>query len=233
MCMSRAMGCIDGIMGRILSPADSARSAPDGQPLRHPAMPRRKPAPSPSSTLRRTIAAAAARLMAEHGIGDYGTAKRKAARSLGADDSEALPTNEEIETELRAWQALFHEDEQRERLHDLRSTALEVMQLLADFNPYLTGSALDGTAGRYSGVEIELFADSSKDVEIALLSHGISYDTMPNKRIGIDAQLRLEWNELPVLISIFPLQEARQQGGRGRPRARPSAVAELLREDVK
>ena len=171
--------------------------------------------------------------MAEHGIGDYGTAKRKAARSLGADDSEALPTNEEIETELRAWQALFHEDEQRERLHDLRSTALEVMQLLADFNPYLTGSALDGTAGRYSGVEIELFADSSKDVEIALLSHGISYDTMPNKRIGIDAQLRLEWNELPVLISIFPLQEARQQGGRGRPRARPSAVAELLREDVK
>ena len=196
-------------------------------------MPRRKPAPSPSSTLRRSIAAAAARLMAEEGIGDYGSAKRKAARGLGAGDSEALPTNEEVETELRAWQSLFQEDEQRERLHDLRSTALEVMELLADFNPYLTGSALDGTAGRYSAVEIDLFADSSKDVEIALLSHGISYDTMPNKRIVIDAQLRLEWNELPILISVFPPLNERQQGGRGRLRARASAVADMLRDAAK
>ena len=73
-------------------------------------MPRRKPAPSASSHLRRAIASAAARLMAEEGIGDYGTAKRKAARSMGADDSAALPTNEEIETELRAWQSLYQED---------------------------------------------------------------------------------------------------------------------------
>lgn len=171
--------------------------------------------------------------MAEEGIGDYGAAKRKAARGLGAGDSEALPTNEEVETELRAWQSLFQEDEQRERLHDLRSTALEVMELLADFNPYLTGSALDGTAGRYSAVEIDLFADSSKDVEIALLSHGISYDTMPNKRIGIDAQLRLEWNELPILISVFPPLDERSQCGRGRHRARAAAVADLLREAAK
>jgi hypothetical protein len=196
-------------------------------------MPRRKPAPSASSHLRRAIAGAAARLMAEEGIGDYGTAKRKAARSMGADDSAALPTNEEIETELRAWQSLYQEDEQRERLHDLRTTALEVMQLLANFNPYLTGAALDGTAGRYSAVEIDLFADSSKDVEIALLSNGISYDVMDNRRIGMDSQLRLEWNDLPVLISIYPPVAERQQAKHphaGRHRARPDAVAELLRE---
>ena len=90
-------------------------------------MPRRKPAQSAASHLRRAIACAAARLMAEEGISDYGTAKRKAARSLGATEAEALPTNEEIETELRAWQSLYQEDEQRERVHDLRCTALEVM----------------------------------------------------------------------------------------------------------
>ena len=201
-------------------------------------MPRRKPAPSAASHLRRAIACAAARLMAEEGIGDYGTAKRKAARGLGATEAEALPTNEEIETELRAWQSLYQEDEQRERVHDLRSTALEVMQLLAEFNPYLTGGALDGTAGRYSAVEIDLYADSSKDVEIALLSHGISYDTMDNRRIGLDAQLRLEWNDLPVLISVYPPVAERQQpknphGGRGRQRVRAEAVLELLREGAK
>ena len=173
--------------------------------------------------------------MAEDGISDFGVAKRKAARSLGAGEGEALPTNEEIETELRAWQSLYQEDEQRERVRDLRATALEVMQLLAEFNPYLTGGALDGTAGRYSAVEIDLFADSSKDVEIALLSHGISYDTMDNRRTGLDTQLCLEWNDLPVLISVFPLMTERQQpknphGGRGRHRARAEAVLELLRE---
>jgi len=201
-------------------------------------MPRRKPAQSATNHLRRAIACAAARLMAEEGISDYGTAKRKAARSLGATEAEALPTNEEIETELRAWQSLYQEDEQRERVHDLRSTALEVMQLLSEFNPYLTGGALDGTAGRYSAVEIDLYADSSKDVEIALLSHGISYDTMDNRRIGLDAQLRLEWNDLPVLISVYPPVAERQQpknphGGRGRQRVRTEAVLELLREGPK
>lgn len=198
-------------------------------------MPRRKHPPTPSSHLRRAIAGAAARLMAEEGVGDYGTAKRKAARNLGAGDGDALPTNEEIETELRAWQSLYQEDEQRERVHDLRKTALEVMQLLADFHPYLTGGALDGTAGRYSAVEIDLYADSSKDVEIALLSHGISFNSTDNRRIGVDAQLRLDWNDYPVLITIYPAIAERQQakspyGGRGRTRVRTDAVIDLLRE---
>lgn len=201
-------------------------------------MPRRKLAPSASSHLRRAIAGAAARLMAEEGISDYGAAKRKAARSLGAADGEALPTNEEVETELRAWQSLYQEDEQRERVRDLRMTALEVMQLLAEFHPYLTGGALDGTAGRYSAVELDLYADSSKDVEIALLSHGISYDTIDNRRIGVEAQLRLDWNDFPVQISIYPPVAERQQPknphtGRGRHRVRTEAVIELLQEAPK
>lgn len=201
-------------------------------------MPRRKPALSASSHLRRSIATAAARLMAEEGIGDYGAAKRKAARSLGAADNEALPTNEEIEAELRAWQSLYQEDEQRERVHDLRSTALEVMELLAEFHPYLVGGALDGTAGRYAAIEIELYADSSKDVEIALLSHGISYDTMDKRRVGVDSQLRIDWNDFPVHVSVFPPVAERQQpkglqGGPGRRRARAEAVRELLQEGAK
>ena len=43
------------------------------------------------NAMRRNIAALAARLMAEDGIADYGLAKRKAARQLGAPETEALP----------------------------------------------------------------------------------------------------------------------------------------------
>ena len=202
-------------------------------------MPRRKPAASQGvGHLRRAIAGAAARLMAEDGIGDYGAAKRKAARNLGAGEGEALPTNAEVEAELRAWQALYQDDEQRERLHELRATALEIMQLLAEFRPYLTGATLDGTAGRYATVEIDLFADSSKDVEIALLSKGIPYDAVDSRRPGLDAMLRLDWNDTPVMVAIYPPQAERlgpgtHGGGRGRARAGAATVRELLQETAK
>ena len=74
--------------------------------------------------MRRDIASLAARLMAEDGIDNFGLAKRKAARQLGAPDSEALPTNQEVEDALRAYQALYQEDELRERLSVLRHEAL-------------------------------------------------------------------------------------------------------------
>ena len=199
-------------------------------------MPRRKP-PVAGNSLRREIASVAARLMAEDGISDYGYAKRKATKTLGASDAEALPTNEEIEAELRAYQSLYQDDEQPQRLHALRQTAVEVMELLAEFRPYLTGAVLDGTAGRYAGVEIDLYADSAKDVEIALLSRNIAYDpdeNMRNRPDSPEAQLSLDWDGIPVRLSIYPyIAERRQQRnphtGRAPSRARLEAVAALLK----
>ena len=51
------------------------------------------------------------------------------------------------------------------------------MQIFARFNPHLTGSVLDGTAGQYAETHIHLFADSAKDVEIFLLNQQIPYDS--------------------------------------------------------
>jgi predicted nucleotidyltransferase len=174
--------------------------------------------------------------MAEDGIGDYGQAKRKAARQLGAGESEALPSNEEVAIELRAYQSLYQDDEQVERLRELRLAALEVMELLADFRPYLTGAVLDGTAGRYAEVEIELFADSAKDVEIYLLSRNISYEIAESRQQRPDApetRLRIEWQDATILLSVFPYQVERRQrrsphSGRQHDRARTADVAALL-----
>lgn len=192
-------------------------------------MPRRKPAADPSSHLRRTIAANAARLMAEDGIADFGLAKRKAARQLGAGQSEALPTNEEIEAELRSFLALYQDEEQPGRLRELRTVALEVMELFAEFHPHLTGAVLAGTAGRYARVEIELFADSSKDVEIFLLSRGIDYALADNRNQGVDSRLILEWGDDPVHVSVLPAISQRQNR-KSHNRAGAAAVADLLKE---
>jgi hypothetical protein len=128
--------------------------------------------------LRSQIAAAAARLIAEDGA-DYATARRKAARQvLGVDQpySNLLPDNLQIEDEVRRYQALFQGPQQSARLLHLREIALEVMDELAEFRPYLTGPVLSGTAGEYDDIRLQLFADSAKDVEIFLLNKNINLD---------------------------------------------------------
>jgi hypothetical protein len=132
---------------------------------------------SSAKNMRRLIAQQAARMMAEEGLADYSKAKRKAARQLGCDEDHGLPSNAEIEQELRLHHEIFHSDSQPQLLHLLRSEALRVMQLLERFNPHLAGAVLDGTAGRYADTEIHLFADSLKDVELFLLNKNIPYQS--------------------------------------------------------
>jgi hypothetical protein len=127
--------------------------------------------------LRQLIAQQAARMMAEDGISDFSYAKKKAGRQLGAIDNSVLPSNTEIEEELKLYNALFLGDEQPGNLRDLRKNALFTMQLLERFNPYLTGSVLDGTAGLGSETHIHLFADSLKDLEMFLLNQDIPFET--------------------------------------------------------
>lgn len=186
--------------------------------------------PSRSGTLRREIAATAARMMAEDGISDFGFAKRKAARQLGASDTDSLPNNAEIEAELRAWQALYQDEEQAERLLEMRRAAVGVMRLLDDFRPYLTGGALDGTAGRYTEVDIELFAESAKEVEIFFLNQDIAYEHREPRRPAPhapEAILSFEWEQVPIRLSIYPA-DAERSNRRHADRARLPAVEALL-----
>ncbi len=131
--------------------------------------------PSRSQHLRQMIAQQAARMMAEDGAQDYAYAKRKAARQLGSTDDHCLPTNAEIEQELKLHHAIYRSTEQPRHLLQLRSAALQTMHLFARFNPHLAGAVLDGTAGRYAETELHLFADSLKDVELFLLNQRIPY----------------------------------------------------------
>jgi hypothetical protein len=139
--------------------------------------------------MRSRIAYLAARLMAVDGIDDYALAKRKAARQAGAPETRNLPTNDEVEEALRAYQQLYQADEQRERLRHLRRRALEMMKLLAQFNPFVSGPVLSGSAGKYSEIDIHLFTDSTKDVELFFLNQGIHYKVR-DRRLYIGETLR-------------------------------------------
>ena len=101
---------------------------------------------------------------------------------MGLVDTTALPGNHEIEVQLRAYQGLYQGEEQRERLRELRQAALQVMGEIADFHPYLTGPVLMGTAGRYSDVDIQVFTDDAKALEMHFLNRQIAYDVAEQHR---------------------------------------------------
>ena len=126
---------------------------------------------------RSAIAVQAARLMAQDGIEDYGLAKRKAAKQLGMPDTRRLPNNAEIDAALREYQGIYQSDDQRQRIQLLRERAFICMQGLSLFSPHLTGSVLSGIAGPYATIQLQLYTDNAKAVELYLLDRGLSYRT--------------------------------------------------------
>ncbi|HKB60217.1 MAG TPA: hypothetical protein VKC56_09265 [Gallionellaceae bacterium] len=135
-----------------------------------------KPPDQKRDLMRERLAHQAARLMAEEGVGDYAFAKRKAARQLGASDTQHLPSNEEVEAALQVYRSLYQRDSHPGVLHQLREDALAAMRLLAPFNPYLTGSVLSGAAGANSDINLILFSDDAKAVLLFLLKHEIEFE---------------------------------------------------------
>src|SRR5258706_4624519 len=130
------------------------------------------------ANLRTEIAATAARLIAEEGIG-YGRAKRRAAQLLlgvHSNSRSVLPDNAQVESELRRHLQTFAGDTHRALLAALRRLAAHWLARLAQFNPHLVGSVLNGTATEHSDLHLHLFTDNVKDVEMHLLNERVAFD---------------------------------------------------------
>jgi hypothetical protein len=191
--------------------------------------------------MRARIAAAAARLMAEDGIDDFALAKRKAARQLGALDTQSLPRNDEIEAELRAYRALYQAEDHPQVIGELRRVALDAMQALEQFNPYLTGPVLKGIAGPYAEIDLQLFPDSAKEVEIFLLDRNIPFSTQEGRRYSGDRSravslISIVWQGVPVRLAVFDQRDERlalktSQAGKVIERAGIAEVGAILSSD--
>lgn len=125
-------------------------------------------------SLKAEIAASAARLMVDEGLG-YGLAKQRALKLMGLPGRTALPGNDEIEDAVVDYLALFCADTQPMELRALRELAVVWMARMADFRPHLSGAVWRGTATRLSDIYIQLFCEDSKSAEIFLIDHQVHY----------------------------------------------------------
>ena len=133
---------------------------------------------APQDELRIEIAMTAARLIAEEGL-DYATARNQAVKALLGKQRvprERLPSDQDIQDEVRAYQALFQADSQPGELNELREVALQFMQGIQQFEPIVYGAAVNGTGSAHSDVHIIAFADDEKEVDNWLLNQNINFD---------------------------------------------------------
>jgi hypothetical protein len=187
---------------------------------------------------RSRIAHLAARIMAEDGVEDYALAKKKAARQAGVADTRHLPGNDEIDDALKSYQQTFHADDQRDRLQALREKAVHAMQELAEFNPYLCGSVLSGSAGKYADINLQLFTDDAKAVELFLIGRGIDYKPGQTSLYSGEARITVPLFTLndkgtDIEIAVLSPRDTRMPlktslAGKAIERAKLAAVEELL-----
>ena len=105
---------------------------------------------------RREVAKEAARLLYYGLATEYIFAKKRAARSLRI---RSLPSNKEVALELDNLADSLEGNERKKRLVNMRTEALNYLQLLRQFQPLLKGSVWRGTITKRSDIDIIIFSD--------------------------------------------------------------------------
>lgn len=188
--------------------------------------------------LRRQIAIEAARLMAEEGVKDFLTAKKKAGARYGVNNGSSMPRNTEIEAALIEHQRLFQGISQPQHLQKLRDAAAESMQFFEIFKPRLVGSVLRGTAGPNSDVNLHVFT-GVENFSHFLAHHKIPVDQKQRRyRFTNDIEkdipvFQFIAGDVPFDIAVFDESSERdvplsKLDGRPEQRASLSALKELL-----
>ncbi len=130
---------------------------------------------------RRFIGYEAARIMADEGVRDYRIAKHKACLRLGTATNQFIPTNLEVEDALAEQLSIFAKDVVGERQRYL-ATALDIMNLFADYSPKLTGAAVSGIITSSRPVEVYIFPSTYEEICAQLDDAGLSYRQIEKRK---------------------------------------------------
>ena len=197
----------------------------------------------PMNEVQLEIAATAARMVVEEGL-NFGPAKHRALKQLGLPGRTALPTNEQVEAQVREYIELFCGDTQPQELRALREHALVWMDRLAEFRPHLGGAVWQGWATRLSDIDLALFCDDPKSAEIALINQDLRYEvqTQPGLHgrevdvLSLHSFCRDLGEDIGVHLRIYDLQDLRGAlvpDAQGRsPRGDLQALQRLLTADA-
>jgi hypothetical protein len=114
------------------------------------------------------------------------------------------------------------------------------MRELEQFRPYLTGSVLSGNAGRYADINLQLFTDNAKAVELHLMGQGIPYRAMQARIYSggephVVPVYRVADEDVDIEITVLSTRELRvpvrtSLEGKAIERAKLQAVEQLLAE---
>ena len=86
----------------------------------------------------------------------------------------------------------------------MRHSALDLLELLADFGPNLTGSVLEGQLAAFADRHPKVFADSAKEVEIFLLNLALP-SIIPSRAMSASrAVLAMETDTVDANLIIMP-----------------------------
>ena len=195
-------------------------------------MPKAKDKTGKNNAMRENIAHIAARLIAVDGIEDFALAKRKAAHQAGCDDTQNLPTNSEVELALKSYRELYFRDAHPQLLNTLRREALQVMRQFERLSPYLVGSVLNGSAGSYSDINLHIYSDNPKEVELFLLDRHVQYRHLPARSERAHLCVNFYSNDVPVTLTVFPENDLRRSTNKGEngalERARTDQLQKLI-----
>ena len=179
----------------------------------------------------------AARFMVEGTESEYLHAKERAMMMLGLSSQTRLPSNRKVrELVSKITKAELGEDEVARRVREMREIALEVMEIIEAFDPFLIGSTLSGEIRQTSDIDLHAYSDDFEEIKFLLADWGykdIDEEVVQNMK---GTFIHLKWLErgYPVEITIYSwdMREVVQFSsitGKPMKRADIAAVRHLLR----
>ncbi|WP_051534531.1 nucleotidyltransferase domain-containing protein [Deefgea rivuli] len=175
------------------------------------------------------IAQRAAQLICNHQQSDLKQASQQATIELGLSKKEIQPSVDEIEAAVADYRQLFSPDYDIDLLA-LRQKSLALLDFFQAFQPYLMGSVLKGSANKHSDINLLVYSDDPKAIEIFLLNQQIDYSCRARKTQfrQTDAPAIAFWfDNTQVHLQVLP-SIARHQNSKKNDRANYEQLKQLI-----
>lgn len=175
------------------------------------------------------IAQRAAQLICNHQQSDLKQASQQATIELGLSKKEIQPSVDEIEAAVADYRQLFSPDYDIDLLA-LRQKSLALLDFFQVFQPYLMGSVLKGSANKHSDINLLVYSDDPKAIEIFLLNQQIDYSCRARKTQfrQTDAPAIAFWfDNTQVHLQVLP-SIARHQNSKKNDRANYEQLKQLI-----
>ena len=165
---------------------------------------------------KKILAQESAKIIISQGIENFSDAKNKAAEKLNIENLGCLPSNYEIEKSLKEHYQLFVPATHTDYIKLMRETAIEIMNLFIDFQAYVVGPVVSGTASSSSSINIHLGSEDVYDVTKILDKNEMKYKFFDkkikfNKKVNkVFCGLSLLYRNVVVEIVIFNSRDIKQ-----------------------